>query len=128
MFSDLTKFIIKEAILTLTIIIVGFLLFSTVLKSYYLPVYFIILALVSVLSLVFYQRLHRIENAKSSTFISGFMLISGIKIMIYLIFIVTYVFLYKENAVKFLIVFFILYIIYTFFDIYILLKKMKSKK
>ncbi|MDA3778734.1 MAG: hypothetical protein PF487_00635 [Bacteroidales bacterium] len=128
MSDKLKKFLFREAILTLVVIVIGLIFFTTFLKDYYKPVYFIILAIVSILSAIFYRGLLKSMKYSTSKFISNFMLISGIKIMVYLVFLIYYVFTFKENAVNFLIVFLVLYLIYTFFDVYSLIVETKTNK
>lgn len=121
-------FLIREAILTSIIIAIGFIIFSTFLKTYYLPVYFIILAVVSILTALFYWGLLKNSKENSVKFISNFMLYSGIKMIAYLVFITSYVFTFKEKATYFLIVFSVLYIIYTAFDVFLMYKNFKSNQ
>jgi len=124
--KDLKSFLIKEAILTSFIIIVGFVVFSTFLKDHYLPVYFIILAFISILTAVFHRGILKTKEDKSSKFIYSFMINSGIKMISYLVFIVSYVFIFKEKALNFLIIFLILYVIYTIFDVYLIYQSFKK--
>jgi hypothetical protein len=60
-------------------------------------------------------------------FTSRFMGIFGVKIIVLLIFIVLYSYFNPSQAVSFLITFFILYVIYTAFEVIVVLRYLKNK-
>jgi hypothetical protein len=61
-------------------------------------------------------------------FSQRFLAVFGVKIMILLVFIITYSYFNPEKAVAFLITFFILYVIYTTFEIVSIVQYLRHKK
>jgi hypothetical protein len=54
-------------------------------------------------------------------FVRAFMMTTFLRFMLYIIIIAAYVFLFRSDAVNFLITFFILFFLYLIFDVYFLL-------
>ncbi|HAN18900.1 MAG: hypothetical protein A2X13_12110 [Bacteroidetes bacterium GWC2_33_15] len=123
----LGKFIIKSIVYTILIFIVSFILFQTVLKSYYLPAFWFLLLFIAGLTIAFHTFLIRISEKELSKFSSNFILISGVKMMIYLVFIIGYSFLNPKHAVIFLISFLVLYVLYTVFEVILIIAFLKRK-
>jgi len=123
-----SKFLIKSIIYTLLISIVSVILFQTVLKNYYLPIFWFLLFFIAILTTTFHLYLIRLSKKEFPKFSSNFILISGIKMMIYLVFIISYSFLNPKQAVTFLISFLILYFLYTFFEVIMLISFYKNQK
>lgn len=69
---------------------------------------------ISIISYMILQK-KAVENPRK--FITGFLAHTGIRMMIYLAIIVTYALLNRDDAVNFIIGFFILYIFFTFFEV-----------
>ena len=122
------KFLLQEIVLTISIGIVSLILFQTVLENYYLPVFWILLAIISILTGVLHYSNIQTSAKKASKFATGFLMVTGIKMMIYLVLITTYVLLNPEKASAFLISFFILYIFYTTFEVLSIIKHLQHKK
>jgi hypothetical protein len=72
----------------------------------------------------FYQSLKKNDNA----FIRRFMASTGIKLMIYLILVLTYVLTSPKTAVAFAVTLAVVYITYTTYDLLIMLSLLKQKK
>lgn len=121
------KFLFQEFILTILIGFISQILFLTVLKNYYLPVFWILLATISILTGVLHYSNVKASNKKASKFATGFLMATGIKMMIYLVLITSYSFLFPEKAKVFLITFFILYMLYTMFEVVLIVKYLKKK-
>ncbi|MFC2103797.1 hypothetical protein ACFLS4_00405, partial [Bacteroidota bacterium] len=86
------KFIIKELVFTISVGILAFILFQTVFQNYYLPVFWILLGMVSILTAILHYSIVQVSEKKAAKFSSRFMMVTGIKMMIYLVFITSYVF------------------------------------
>jgi hypothetical protein len=121
------KFIIQLTILSLIIgVIVAILnrLFSPGIISPALPwliaLFYIVTALVHLILL-------RITTLNPRKFVGFFMLATTVKLMVYLIVLVVYVFFVKEGLLAFILSFFILYIIYTIFEVFTFLSQTKEK-
>lgn len=124
-------FLLKIAILTASILVIAYFLFTELLSAYYLPVFPWLLAFfVTVTSLVHFFHLKSQESV-GAKFARFAIAINGIKIGLYLIFILAYVFLKRDTAVPFLFGFFVLYLIFNLFEVVIyqmvLRKDLKDK-
>ena len=122
-----SKFLIKEAILTGFIGIVAFVLFQTVLKDYYHSVFWLNLIIITVLTGVFHFSVLKSSDKEHTQFSARFMSVAGIKMLIYLIFIVVYALFNPGHAKFFLITFLILYFIYSFFEVFLMIKIFNKK-
>ena len=122
------KFLIKEFVLTASIGIVAFVLFKTILREYYLNIFWVLLATIAVLTGAMHMLIVNASKKSVAKFTSHFMMITGIKMMIYLVFITTYVLLNPHLASAFLISFFILYLFYTTFEVVIVVRHLKKQK
>lgn len=123
----LKKFILREIVFAVILGGISFVLFQTILKEYYLPVFWVLFALIFVLTTIFHFSVLQAGNRELSKFSSKFMMFSGLKMVIYLFIIVFYVFLFPENAKNFLISFFILYLAFTFFEVIQILSFFKKQ-
>ncbi len=116
------KFIIKEAILTVSLGLIALTLFQTVLKTYYHPVFWLNLFIIAILTGVLHFSVLKVSEEGYSRFSSRFMMSSGVKMMAYLVFMLVYALFNTDHAKLFLITFLILYFIYTFFEVFLTIK------
>jgi len=124
--ESLKSILIKLSVFSTIIIIIGASLFSTVFAQYYLPVFPFLLALFIIITAVIHIMLIKIKKNEMAKFARYFMLALTIKIFVFLIFLVSYVFLDKENAVSFLITFLVLFIVFLFYEVIVLNISFKS--
>lgn len=124
----LKKFIIREIVFAAILAIVAYVLFQTILKDYYLPVFWILFGVISIITAIFHYSVLQVGNKELSKFSSKFMMFAGIKMIIYLFIIVLFVFSFPDKAKFFLISFFILYLLYTVFEVILILNYFKKKK
>ena len=125
--QDFKRFLLRELLFTICIAGIAFLLFGSLLADYYLPIFWIMLGVIALLTGIFHYSLIQIQENQSSRFSQRFMMISGIKMMIYLVFITSYAFMNPEKATSFLISFFILYLLYTVFEVILSVRYLKKK-
>lgn len=125
--QNFKKFFFKELVFTISVGIIAFILFNTILKTYYLPIFWILLATIAILTGILHHSILQISEKETSKFTSRFMMVTGIKMMIYLVFITSFVFLYPSQAKIFLISFFILYLLYTIFEVVLIVLYLKKK-
>lgn len=123
----LKKFLWWELLLTISIGFISLVLFQTVLKNYYFPAFWVLLGVITILTGLFHYSLIHVNEKKSSKFSSRFMMVTGLKMMIYLVFITTYALLNPQKAKIFLISFFILYLVYTVFEVFLIVRYFKKK-
>jgi len=122
-----SKFLIKEAILTGFIGIVAFILFQTVLKDYYHAVFWLNLIIIAVLTGILHFSVLKSSDKEHTQFSTRFMSVAGIKMLIYLIFIVVYALFNPGHAKFFLITFLILYFIYSIFEVLLIINFFNKK-
>jgi hypothetical protein len=121
-------FIIRLTILSLILggVVLGLtLLFPETIISIALP--WLIGLFYAVTALVHYVLL-RITSLNPRRFVGYFMLATFGKLMIYVIVLVVYVLLRKENLLAFVLSFFILYIIYTIVEVFTFLSQTREQE
>ncbi|MFV0590097.1 MAG: hypothetical protein ACK5M7_01815 [Draconibacterium sp.] len=111
------SFITKLTVLTLAIALIGWLVFSMFLPEYYLPVFPFLLGLFFLVTLVIHSYQLKVAKKDIGKFARSNMLITFIKLMLYSIVAVIYIALKKENAIPFVAVLMILYLLYSFFEV-----------
>ena len=122
------RFIFKELVFTIILGLIAFVLFQTVLKEFYLPVFWILFGMISIFTVAFHYSVLILSEKEISKFPSKFMMASGIKMIVYLMLIVFYTFSFPEKAVIFLISFFTIYLFYTIFELIIIINYFKKKQ
>jgi hypothetical protein len=115
--NNFFKFIKGLTLYTLLILGLGIILFLTVLKNYFLPVLPFVLLFYYLSTLVLHKFMLQISQKEISRFSFKFMMLSLIKMFIYIIFGVLYIVIDEENAVIFLIVYLILYVAYAVYEV-----------
>lgn len=121
------QFLLKSTVLTIIIFILGAILYSTILKSYFLIVLpFTVLFFYLVTNLV-HAYLLKIAGKSGSKFTSQYMAVSFLKMFFYLAIAILYVILNKEDAKPFFLNFLLLYVVYTSFEVNEFLKVVKQK-
>jgi hypothetical protein len=115
--NNFFKFIKGLTIYTLIIMGVGVFLFLTVFKSYFLIILPFVLLFYYVSTLVLHKFMLQISQKDISRFSFKFMMLSLIKMFIYIIFGVLYIVIDEENAVIFLVVYLILYVAYAVYEV-----------
>ena len=80
----------------------------------------------AVSALIFFF-LTKSTKTKFSSFINRFMIATFLKLMIYFIVLLGYVFTHRGDAVRFIFAFFILYVAYTAFEVVAMLKFTKQQ-
>jgi len=122
------RFFIRLLIFSLVLVLLAFLL-DLVLPDH------LILSAVSWLFIVFFVVTFAVHwimlsilKYKPERFVSFFMLATVVKLVIYIIVILVYVFIKQEELLSFILAFFILYILYTGFEVYSILGHTKNAK
>ena len=115
--SQISKYAIGLAALTIVAGGIGFYVFNNILQSPLVNVLPFLLLFMFLVTLGVHILLVRAVNKRPALFVNRFMGASSAKLFIYLIIMVAYALLNKAVAVPFVLTFFILYIVYTFYDI-----------
>ena len=108
----LRKILILTAIIALAMVIA----FLTIPEQVSLALPFV-LAFFLGISIVSYKILQKKAIVEPRKFIPGFMAHTVVRMMIYLFIMLAYAFVYRSDAVNFIIGFFIIYAVFTFFEV-----------
>ena len=120
-FKGLTTF-------TIIILVIGTLLFLTVLKEHFLIVFPFVLVFYYTSTLFLHKYMLRITRNDVSKFSFKFMMLSFLKMFIYIVFGVLYIVFDEENAVNFLIVYLLLYVAYAVYEVKSVMKLINDSK
>lgn len=115
--SKLKRFFIRLIIFSLVLVLFAYFLDQVLPQGSLprvLPYLFILFFLVT---LAVHYVVLRITELKPARFVSYFMLATFVKLVIYFIAVLVYVFSRKEQVLPFILSFFILYIFYTVFEV-----------
>jgi len=115
--NHLKKFIKRGIIISLIIFLAGFFLFITILKEYFSFSFPVLLLVIFLITVLFHRYLIRSAGDSNRKFPAKFLGATGIKMGFYMILIILYVVFDRENAVPFLLVFMIIYLTFTIFEI-----------
>lgn len=126
--KNFSKFIKGLTIFTFIILVVGALLFLTILKNQFLTVFPFVLLFYYSSTLVLHRYMLKITRNDVSRFSFKFMMLSFFKMFIYIIFGVLYIVFDEENAVNFLIVYLILYVSYAVYEVKSVMKLINESK
>ncbi len=126
--DHLKKFIIRGIIISLILSIAGFFLFITILKKYFSFSFPVLLLVIFLINVLFHRYLIRSAGRSNRKFPVKFLGATGIKMGLYLILIILFVVFDRENAVPFLLVFIIIYVILTIFEVVSVLDYLKITK
>lgn len=111
------NFILKSTALTVIVIVLGALLYSSFLKKYFLQILpFAVIFFYIVTNLV-HAYLLRIADKSGSKFTAQYMAVSFLKMFFYLAVAIGYVAFNRDQAKTLLINFLFLYIVYTTFEV-----------
>lgn len=122
------RFFFKSTMLTIVIFIVGFILYSTIFKSFFLVVLpFVVLLFYAVTNLV-HAYLLKMAVKSGSTFASKYMAASFLKMFFYLAVAIVYAIFNKENVKPFFVNFLLLYVVYSSFEVIEFLKVVRELK
>jgi uncharacterized membrane protein YozB (DUF420 family) len=124
----LKKIIFGLAILSSILFVVGLILFKTLFPTWYFSFFPLLVLIFLLINSGFYIFFHRALKRSESQFIRSFMLTTGIKLMLYLILVLTYVLTSPQTAISFSVTLSILYIAYTAYDLFFMLTMLKRKK
>lgn len=117
MYYEIRKFVINSVILTGIIALAGFVAFATFLSKYYLSIFPWLLLFFLFINITVHSLLVSSTGNKKIKFETAFLLSFFIKFFGYIIFMIIYIRNHKENSFIFVVGLFLLYLIYTSFEI-----------
>jgi hypothetical protein len=109
--------VIRLFIFTLLIALLGFLAFYLLPASYYSPAFPFLLVFFAAVTLIVHKIILKALDKRPAKFINYFMLTTFIKLFFFLAVMVIYALLNREDAIRFIIIYFILYLFFTVFDV-----------
>lgn len=115
--KNFLKFFKGLSVYTAIILGVSTVLFLTVFKSYFLPIFPFVLLFYYLSTLGLHRYMLRIAKSDVSKFSFKFMMLSFLKMFIYIIFGVLYIIIDEESAVVFLMVYLALYVAYAVYEV-----------
>ncbi len=120
------KFIINTLTFSIIIAIISVAIFYFLIPQFYLPVFPFLIVFFVVVTIGIHTILTKAGKKTIRQFSTFYMGSVTVKLFIYLIFLVAYALTHKEQAVPFILTFFILYVLFTFFETYSLLNNLKE--
>lgn len=121
----LKKFITRGIIISLILSIAGFFMFITILKEYFSFSFPVLLLVIFLINVLFHHYLIRSAGGSNRKFPAKFLGATAIKMGLYLVLIILFVVFDRENAVPFLFVFMIIYVVFTIFEVVSVLDYLK---
>ncbi|HWR99388.1 MAG TPA: hypothetical protein VN249_02175 [Prolixibacteraceae bacterium] len=115
--SERRYFLKKALLLCLVVIGLSLLLYDSVLKGFYLKLYPLQVAVVSIVTVISHLRLMTAVEQNARKFSTTFLSVMSVKLFIYLVFILVCLLLDRSNAVNFVLTFLALYVIFTIFEV-----------
>jgi hypothetical protein len=91
------------------------------------PAYPYILLFMYALTLVVYHMLIKTITRKLSRFVNAYMLVNFGKLILFSVIILVYAWFNREDAISFILTFFIYYLLFTTYEVIALLKASKSQ-
>ena len=121
------KFIRGLSVYTIVIALLSFIVMNWVDKIPLTPSYLFIIIFMFAITVVMLWLIGKSMEGKLSRFANVFMLLNFGKLLLYTLIIFLYAYLNREDAVSFIVSFFIYYLLYTGFEIFVLLRINQQK-
>lgn len=123
--SPLKKFIVLGIFITLLLAVIGYFLFTVVFNPYYQVILPFVLLFVFLFTTVIHAILLKTARKKPKKLINRFLMLTGLKMMIYLLIMMIYLVISKQDSAPFLITFLIVYLVFSFFETLSILSYLK---
>lgn len=124
---SLKKYLITQFWIALALAIITFLVLKFLPDTWQTNGWIWSLALFYISGGVFFAIYLNVMNKKQHAFANFFLLSTGIKLMLYLTFIVVYLLLYRSEAKIFLLLFLIYYVVFAVFESRLAVKMQKPR-
>ena len=110
-------FVRKALILCLLLSAVSLIIFLTFLRSYYLTIFPFQIGIIALVTIFSHLKLMDARQKNARGFSTVFLSTMMIKLLIYMAFILGYLLVDKTNAINFVLTFFVLYLVFTAFEV-----------
>jgi len=124
--NDYYKFVKNLIIFSVILVVAGFAAQYVISEKFLSVVWPFLFVFFFAITLLVNYSLRKLQRKKESSFIRMFMLLTFAKLMFFLFVMVIYAFIYRNDAVAFIVNFFVLYLFYTIFEVIQNLKFVKS--
>jgi hypothetical protein len=128
MFESQRKFIITLLCIALIITVLGYGLFLFLIPQYYFPHFPVIPAFLLVVTFMVHVYLIKSSENNPRKFTSKYLGAMGLKMFIYLVFLVVFLFIDTARAVSFLVCFLVTYAAFTLYEVISILNYLKKDK
>jgi hypothetical protein len=126
--KGLKKTIYGLVIISVSIILIGLVVFKNAFPGKYFSFFPFLILFIFLVNAGFFVLFYRSLNRSSNAFIRTFMISTGAKLILYMILILVYVFASPKTALVFAITLFASYILFTAYDLWVMLTLLKHKK
>ncbi|MBA7517029.1 hypothetical protein ES705_09079 [subsurface metagenome] len=123
--SPLKKFIVKGIFITLLLAVIGYFLFTGVFNPYYQVILPFVLLFIFLFTSVIHTILLKTARKEPKKLVNRFLMLTGLKMMIYLLFMIIYLVISKQDSAPFLLTFLIVYLVFSIFEILSILSHLK---
>lgn len=121
------RFIYSVIVFTALVFLIGSILFSTILKDFFLPVFIVLVFYFMLQSIAGRLFLEKTDFRKPGSFTTRYFIVRWLKVLMHLIFIVIFLLADGSNVLAFILTFIVCYILFSVFDIYTLSFYIKKK-
>ena len=121
------RFIIQVVIITILFILSGYILFYTLFAPYRFGTFIIIPLFFGIISIVVHLFLIRRARTNLNRFIPGFLGATGVKLAVYLLFLIPMLLLNRPHIVSILICFLTMYVVYTVHEVTAVLAYLRNR-
>ena len=126
MTNDLQRFFLFAAVILAIVIAVSQILFFTVFETKEFPLRIIIICIVWVATCASHFWVMKTITKKPKAFVRVFMLQTTIKLVLYMVFIMVYLIIFRQYGVPFTVHFLITYLVFVFFEVLSILKFVRN--
>ncbi len=126
--KKINLFIIRLAIFSVIIALAGYILDYFLPEGSLTPLFPHLIILFFIITAGIHIVLLRISRMSPGKFVNYFMLVTFIKLLIYFVAVLIYVFTTTEGILQFIVAFFLLYLLFTVFEVATILTQTKENK
>ena len=127
MVEPVRKFVFRLLMLALVLTCLGYGIFNFVIPEFYFPLFPILPVFLFTVTLVVHLYLVKISEGDSRKFISKYLGAMGLKIFIYLCFIIIFLIFDNSSVIPFLLSFLVMYLVFTLFEVISIINSLKNK-
>jgi hypothetical protein len=127
MLKELFSFVRALLIFSTIIAITGYIIATTFLKDYFQPLFWLVLIFFIITTFAFHYGLVKSCKGDPKLFFRYYMAATGIKLLGYMIIIIGYALINRNQATPFIITFLILYFFYMAFEVVVSYKILRKK-